>query len=182
MSQEKTESGKKKFNRDLAKKPPDGFAARLSDFVNNIKVERQRIAEVGGVTPPSITAYCSGKSQPAAGVIAQWVKVFRLNANWLLAGEGEMLLDSPPFAQPKPDEKTPFERNLAALEVSLDRMDASNETRKEALLRFLDDQRRNATPTTTPYACAETPPHNGHTVQERTAAFNATDHKTTVKE
>lgn len=91
-----------------------------------------------------------------------------------------MFRDNPPAAETKSDEKTPFERNLAALEVSLDRMDASNETRKEALFRFLDDQRRNAA--TKDYAFAESPPHNGHTVQERLAGFNATDHKTPMKE
>ncbi|NMC49045.1 MAG: helix-turn-helix domain-containing protein [Desulfovibrio sp.] len=138
MSQEKTEPQKKKFNRDLVKKPPEGFPARLSDFINYINIEQQKLAEVGGVTPPSITAYRNGSSQPAAGVVARWVQVFRVNANWLLTGEGAMLLDSPQTsAEPKQPEETQVAREMRDIEQKLTALGAGPEEVKRAIMAHL---------------------------------------------
>ena len=70
------------------------FGARLKKFVKNFGLEQKQLAVSGCVSSATISAYLAGNSQPAADIMSNWVRDFRVNANWLLTGEGEMLLDA----------------------------------------------------------------------------------------
>lgn len=69
----------------------DVFARRLKKVLELLGVEQNKFAESGRVSKQTVSAYLKGKSQPAADVIANWVRDFRINANWLLDGIGEPL-------------------------------------------------------------------------------------------
>ncbi|MDQ7832013.1 MAG: helix-turn-helix domain-containing protein [Desulfovibrionaceae bacterium] len=153
----------------------------MRKLIKLLDLKDVEFARQTGVTKATISGYVKGVREPAASFVANLVRVFNVSSHWLLTGEGEMLLGSTPAAtEPKQPEKTSFERDLAALTVYLDSMDASNETRKDALFRLFDDLRRETA--AREHACAEPTPNNGYTVQEPHAPFNATNHKTTVKE
>ena len=70
------------------------FGMRLRKFVKDIGIEQKQLAVSGRVSSATVSAYLAGNSQPAADIISNWVRDFRINANWLLTGEGEMVLDS----------------------------------------------------------------------------------------
>lgn len=85
------------------------FGARLKALLKALDLEQKTLAASGGVSAPTISAYLAGQSQPAADVIAKWVRDFKVNANWLLTGEGEMFIGAhdKPRASIPPEEFSP---------------------------------------------------------------------------
>lgn len=70
------------------------FSERLKSIIDTTKATKQRIAEVGGITPQTITSYLKDGSLPSQKTLANWVQEYGLNAHWLLTGEGPMLKSS----------------------------------------------------------------------------------------
>ncbi len=69
------------------------FSKRLREFVEAAGIEKKALAAAGEIKPSTITAYFKGTSQPSADVVGAWVLHFKVNANWLLAGQGAMFLE-----------------------------------------------------------------------------------------
>lgn len=67
---------------------------RLVQLAHALGVEHQELAKLGGISKATFSGYVAGGRLPRADTIANWVRSVRVNANWLLTGEGEMLLDS----------------------------------------------------------------------------------------
>lgn len=76
------------------------FQERLKAARGEIKLTQAQIAEQSGVSTRSYQGYEDGRSLPCADAIAGLVQL-GINANWLLTGEGPMLLkDVEPAARP----------------------------------------------------------------------------------
>ena len=71
------------------------FSERLQNILDTCKVPKGKLAEVGGITPQTITSYLKDGSLPSQKTLAAWVKAYGLDAHWLLTGEGEMFPKGP---------------------------------------------------------------------------------------
>jgi transcriptional regulator with XRE-family HTH domain len=91
---EKTELKMKKPKTSSTPAERVRFGARLKQLVQTLGVDQKQLALSGRISAATVSAYLAGNSQPAADIISNWVRDFRVNANWLLTGEGEMLLDA----------------------------------------------------------------------------------------
>jgi len=67
------------------------IADRLREIRKVLDCNQQQMARALNVKLPSLRDYEQGKSIPGGGVVASFVAI-GVNANWLLSGEGEMLL------------------------------------------------------------------------------------------
>lgn len=67
------------------------FSERLELVSRTLKLAKQTIAEDGGVSAQTITAYIKGETLPSQKTLANWVHAYKLDAHWLLTGEGEMM-------------------------------------------------------------------------------------------
>ena len=67
---------------------------RLRKFRENKGLKIKKIAEVGGVSYTFIYQVEKGKKQPPLKLLISLAKDHKLNLNWLLTGEGEMLVKS----------------------------------------------------------------------------------------
>jgi len=72
---------------------PDAFAARLREIRKATGRTGAEIAQHGCITKQTFSGYLHTGRLPSASVLANWVYRLGINANWLLTGEGEMLLD-----------------------------------------------------------------------------------------
>lgn len=72
---------------------PDAFAVRLRELRKVTGLTGARIAQRGGITKQTFSGYLHTGRVPSAGVLANWVFQLGINANWLLTGEGPMLLE-----------------------------------------------------------------------------------------
>ena len=73
---------------------PDAFAARLRELRKVTGLTGASIAQRGGITKQTFSGYLHTGRVPSAGVLANWVFQLGINANWLLTGEGPMLLEN----------------------------------------------------------------------------------------
>lgn len=80
---------------------PDAFAARLRELRKVTGLTGASIAQRGGITKQTFSGYLHTGRVPSAGVLANWVFRLGINANWLLTGEGPMLLENT-FQEPDP--------------------------------------------------------------------------------
>lgn len=71
-----------------------GISERLRLFSERAGVTGTKLAESAGVTRQAWSGYVNRGSEPSLAVLAKWIAEYKLNVNWLLTGEGEMLLDS----------------------------------------------------------------------------------------
>ncbi|MBI5518663.1 MAG: helix-turn-helix transcriptional regulator [Desulfovibrio sp.] len=71
----------------------DAFAARLREIRKATGRTGAEIAMHGSITKQTFSGYLHTGRLPSAGVLANWVFRLGINANWLLTGEGPMLLD-----------------------------------------------------------------------------------------
>lgn len=72
---------------------PDAFAARLREIRKATGHTGAEIAQFGSITKQTFSGYLHTGRLPSASVLANWVYRLGINANWLLTGEGPMLLD-----------------------------------------------------------------------------------------
>ncbi len=72
---------------------PDAFAARLREIRKATGRTGAEIAQHGCITKQTFSGYLHTGRLPSASVLANWVYRLGINANWLLTGEGKMLLD-----------------------------------------------------------------------------------------
>jgi transcriptional regulator with XRE-family HTH domain len=72
---------------------PDAFAARLREIRKATGRTGAEIAQHGCITKQTFSGYLHTGRLPSASVLANWVYRLGINANWLLTGEGAMLLD-----------------------------------------------------------------------------------------
>lgn len=71
----------------------DAFAARLREIRKATGRTGAEIAMHGSITKQTFSGYLHTGRLPSAGVLANWVFRLGINANWLLTGEGPMMLD-----------------------------------------------------------------------------------------
>lgn len=72
---------------------PDGFVERLREIRKVTGLTGASIAQHGGITKQTFSGYLHTGRLPSACVLANWVSKLGINANWLLTGEGSMLLE-----------------------------------------------------------------------------------------
>jgi transcriptional regulator with XRE-family HTH domain len=72
---------------------PDAFAARLREIRKATGRTGAQIAQEGNITKQTFSGYLNTGRLPSASVLANWVFRLGINANWLLTGEGAMLLE-----------------------------------------------------------------------------------------
>lgn len=72
---------------------PDAFAARLREIRKATGRTGAEIAQHGCITKQTFSGYLHTGRLPSASVLANWVYRLGINANWLLTGEGPMLMD-----------------------------------------------------------------------------------------
>ena len=65
---------------------------RLREAITKLNVPDKAFADAGGVTRQTLAGYLNSDREPTRDTLANWVKAYKLNAHWLLTGEGEMLL------------------------------------------------------------------------------------------
>ncbi|EGJ50860.1 S24 family peptidase [Desulfocurvibacter africanus] len=78
------------------------FSKRLQQVIDNLGVEKKAFALAGDIKQPTLTAYLNAQSQPSQDVVAKWILVYGINANWLLTGEGPMFREERAEAASKP--------------------------------------------------------------------------------
>ena len=113
-------------------------------FADVQKLGPSRLAELGSANLKTMKGYLQGLALPNSSTLASLAKNTELNVNWLLTGEGEMLIQqgtkpdppTPAATMPGPErtEQTELERDLAAIERSLKGVGATDEELKQALL------------------------------------------------
>jgi transcriptional regulator with XRE-family HTH domain len=72
---------------------PDAFAGRLREIRRATGRTGAEIAQEGNITKQTFSGYLHTGRLPSASVLANWVFRLGINANWLLTGEGPMLLE-----------------------------------------------------------------------------------------
>jgi len=72
---------------------PDAFAARLRDIRKATGRTGADIAQHGNITKQTFSGYLHTGRLPSASVLGSWVLRLGINANWLLTGQGPMLLE-----------------------------------------------------------------------------------------
>ena len=70
------------------------ISERLKAFRAELKLTQKQLAEQIGVSGRGYQGYEDGRSIPGGDAIGRFVKL-GLNANWLLTGDGEMLISPP---------------------------------------------------------------------------------------
>lgn len=81
--------------KPFAIQSPDTFGKRLLYFINVCGKTQAAFAAQVQSSPGFISDVCRDIKLPGAGFIVRISKVFGLNPNWLLLGEGAMLLYPP---------------------------------------------------------------------------------------
>lgn len=107
------------------------ISSRLVRLAHELSIEHQELAQIGGVSKATFSGYVAGGRLPRADTIANWVRKVRLNANWLLTGEGEILLTAPLPALAA--DSDPVVRRLQTVEAMLLRYGASPEEIRDAI-------------------------------------------------
>jgi len=107
------------------------ISSRLVRLAHELNIEHQELAQIGGVSKATFSGYVAGSRLPRADTIANWVRGVNLNANWLLTGDGEILLTgSRAELASDPD---PVVRRLQTVEAMMLRHGASPEEVRDAL-------------------------------------------------
>ena len=73
--------------------PVEGFKQRLREVMSELGKRNSELAQICGVSDATFSNYKTGKKLPRVETLAKLVITCRLNANWLLMGEGSMFLD-----------------------------------------------------------------------------------------
>jgi len=81
---------------------PDAFAERLRQIRKATGLTGARIAQQGSITKQTFSGYLHTGRLPSAAVLANWVFRLGINANWLLTGEGPIMLDQTEAIAPDP--------------------------------------------------------------------------------
>jgi len=81
---------------------PDAFAERLRQIRKATGLTGARIAMQGSITKQTFSGYLHTGRLPSAAVLANWVFRLGINANWLLTGEGPIMLDQTEAIAPDP--------------------------------------------------------------------------------
>jgi len=134
-------------------KTPASFRERLALVIHDLGIKDFEFAQRVGLSKQTMSNYILGNTEPSQSKIAEWVKVFRINANWLLIGEGSMFIDE---SQEKPDalpqeeildKLTPEQRNM----LTYKRLQTELGSSKERIANGIDaivmgkrDDERNA--------------------------------------
>lgn len=99
-------------------KTPASFHERLALAIHTLRIKDTEFAQRVGLSKQTLSNYILGNTEPSQSKMAEWVKAFRINANWLLTGEGEMFGDKPSASTISlPEEEiseklTPEQRNM----------------------------------------------------------------------
>ena len=91
----------------------DAFAARLREIRKATGRTGAEIAMHGSITKQTFSGYLHTGRLPSAGVLANWVFRLGINANWLLTGEGPMMLEDARLCE------DPMVRRVAAMVQAL---------------------------------------------------------------
>lgn len=75
----------------------------LAEYFKSKGVTQSAIAEELGVSKAYVNSLMNGKKAFGKAQAAKWGDLYGLSPSWLLTGEGEMLKDGAPAAQPAPE-------------------------------------------------------------------------------
>jgi len=165
----------KKISTTSTPEEREALGARIKKVIEYLHVEQKLFAESGRISKQTISAYLAGKSQPAADVLANWVRDFQVNANWLLTGEGEMLQSDSPISRagvPEAelsDKLTPEQRNM----LTYRRLQEELGTSKERIANGLEAIVMGRPVQDKSTACTAEPPanHSHHSFSESDPDF-----------
>jgi len=113
---------------------PDAFAARLRELRKATGRTGADIAMHGSITKQTFSGYLHTGRLPSACVLANWVFRLGINANWLLTGEGPMLLE-----QTRP-EADPVVERVARVVAGLRGSNAEEAEILHSVLAMLQDE------------------------------------------
>lgn len=152
-----------------------GFTERLQILIDELQIEKKDFAKAGDITAQTLSGYLAGIREPSASVLANWIRTFNININWLLVDDGEMFKGQRQVVHPSlpPEELneklTPAQREMLTYKRTMQELGASPE-------RIIDGIEAIAMGKTTlnksTYKTAESPADPGyHKVHEPKADF-----------
>ena len=111
------------------------FSERLRAIIGNLGIEQKELANTADVQGATVSAYLKAESQPAMLILYKWSQEYRINLNWLVAGEGEMFLDKEQQGAEGPAKpKTQAGMEIQEIKTALEQIGASQDEIKQAIL------------------------------------------------
>lgn len=101
---------------------------RLQQAIEALNLDQAAFAVAGDIRKQTVTDYIKGKSLPGAKAMALWSQKFRLNINWLLTGEWEMLLGGGALGADDAALPTPVADAIRKAEIALRKAGASEQS------------------------------------------------------
>lgn len=127
--------------------PVEGFKQRLQEVMNELGKRNSELAKICGVSDATFSNYKTGKKLPRVETLAKLVVTCRLNANWLLMGEGSMFLDKksgaelvPPLAAEGLVHSDAVSQRLQTAVQLLKEAGASGESIEKAIFAIIENK------------------------------------------
>lgn len=116
---------------------------RISKVVYDSGLMQQDFARSIGVTSRTLFTYIQGKSKVSSEALEAICRNYKINANWLLLGDGEMYMDAENVVQTKEsnrqEEKDPEVAKLLAqiesMQKTIDTLLATNQRLVEGVVK-----------------------------------------------
>lgn len=116
---------------------------RISKVVYDSGLMQQDFARSIGVTSRTLFTYIQGKSKVSSEALEAICRNYKINANWLLLGDGEMYMDAEKVVQTKEsnrqEEKDPEVAKLLAqmesMQKTIDTLLATNQRLVEGVVK-----------------------------------------------
>jgi len=83
---------------------------RLGEFIKAKSLKQLHVAKMTGIAQGTLSNYENNKRLPSTEFLCQLIKLYRLNINWLLTGEGDMFIAN---ASHKSLNKTELHENIS---------------------------------------------------------------------
>ncbi|MDR2819442.1 MAG: hypothetical protein LBB60_02790 [Desulfovibrio sp.] len=109
---------------------------RLKLFMEKNSAKGKNMAETGGISEQAFSGYLNEKNLPASPILASWATNLGMNINWLLTGEGQMLLKIPPSeASAQHGETALLRQRVADMEKTIAAQEKTIALQEEKLLQ-----------------------------------------------
>jgi len=99
---------------------------RLAELIQELGILKKEFADNIGVSTGNLSDWLSGKTEPSAKPISRISEIYKVNLNWLVAGNGPMFLETTTIAdqraiygkkkKPESDAVTQLQERLEQIE------------------------------------------------------------------
>ncbi|MBC18191.1 MAG: hypothetical protein CL942_14210 [Desulfovibrio sp.] len=150
---------KNKDNNDIKDVTLKSLSYRLEEVIEKLGVSKKDFAKAGKVTPQALSGYLKGRRSPDSETIANWVREYNINANYLLIYRGTIFrseadnqhpadIDETTTASAAPTPMGTVTQAVASIEQAHLAMDpdATETEIMEAVLRAMDNRLRKIAP------------------------------------